>query len=130
MMRPRNRSGAASCIDALEFADHTVNPAPVRNRSAPASSAPRIGASSSSEPAKTSEPTIITFADARPRAAATSAPASAPAPKTAERIPNTSACVCNVVYASTGSVTLKLKQNVLKTTVSPSTTSMRGCRRT
>ena len=45
-------------------------------------------------------------------------------------MPNTNACVCSVVYASTGSVTLKLKQNVLRMSVSASTTSIRGCVRT
>ena len=64
-MRPRSRSGAASCIDAFEFADHAVKPAPVRKSSAPARYVPCTGASSSSEPVKTSEPTIITLVDAK-----------------------------------------------------------------
>ena len=97
MMRPRSRSGAASCIDAFEFADQAVNPAPVKKSSVPARYAPCTGASSSSEAVKTREPTTITLAEARPSDAATSAPTSAPAPNTADRIPNTMACVCRVV---------------------------------
>jgi hypothetical protein len=61
--------------------------------------------------------------------AETSAPISAPMPKTAERIPKTCGPECSVCFASTGSSTLKLRQNVLITATSTSIIQICSSRR-
>jgi len=71
-----NVNGGATCSESV----YSV-PSRRQSSSAPTSTGPRIGASNSSEPAKTSDPMIITLADARPSDAAVSAPTSAPAPR-------------------------------------------------
>src|SRR6266404_3396756 len=102
---------------AFEFADQTVKPAPTAKRSTAESHVVRTGARMSSALVNAAAPMTITLRDARPNDAARRAPASAPAPNTADSSAYTHSCVCSVLYASTGKVTLKLKQNVLSTTV-------------
>ena len=90
MIRPRSRSGAASCIEAFEFADQAVKPAPTRKRRTPAAYTLCAGREQQlrdgeDERADDHHPRRRARR-ATPRA---SAPASAPAPNTADRKPYT-----------------------------------------
>ena len=75
-------------------------------------------------------PRTSTFQLARPIAAERSAPRSAPAPKKADRIPNTSGPDSSVSDASSGRMTWKLKPTVLTTVTIASTSLICGDRHT
>jgi hypothetical protein len=67
---------------------------------------------------------------ARPRSAAVSAPASAPAPNEAERMPNASGPAASVSRARTGSSTFRLNAKVVTASTVTSTTATGRVRRT
>ena len=72
-------------------------------------------------------PSMSTFQLARPSAAERSAPTSAPPPKQADRMPNTSGPASSVSEASSGRMTWKLKPTVLTTVTIASTSRICGC---
>src|SRR5713226_9897715 len=104
-------------MSELEFDDQVVKQTPPMNRSRAMKTVVRSGAISSSQSAKPALPTAVVPTVARLTWAETSAPINAPTPKTAESNPNTCGPECSVCLASTGSRTLKLRQNVLTANV-------------
>ena len=104
-------------MSELVLDDQVVKHTPPRKRSRAMTTGVRSGAISSSQSAKPALPAAVIPMVARARCAETSAPISAPTPKTAERRPKSWGPEFRVCLASTGSKTLKLRQKVLTTNV-------------
>ena len=99
----------------FEFDDQVVKQIPARKRSTAMTAVVRSGAIRSSQRAKPALPIAVVPIVALLTCAETSAPISAPTPKTADRTPKTCGPECKVCFASTGRRTLKLRQKVLIT---------------
>jgi hypothetical protein len=119
--RPRSRSGEPSWRIEFAFDVQRLKQPPVMNRSTVQGHTDSKGAMASIATLKPPVPATKAFQLARPSAAERSAPPSAPAPKAAERMPNTSGPALSVSEARMGRMTWKLKPTVLTTVTSVST---------
>ncbi len=129
MTRPRRRSGAASWSDAFAFDVQTVKARPATKSRGATAARVVWGASASSARPNPPTPARRSRGLAREIAAEASAPRSAPAPKNAVTMPNTSGPSSSVRLASTGKSTLKLKESVVTKRTTARTTPASGTRR-